>query len=68
MLHASILLAVRPGEVAAEAAKAVELGPDNPVILVRSGLLMLGRGDVEGARSGLFYLCAVSKSGGQASP
>lgn len=51
VLYASILLAVRPGEVAAEAAKAVELGPDDPVILVRAGHLMLDRGDVEGARS-----------------
>lgn len=51
VLYASILLAVRPDDVAAEAAKAVELGPDNPVILVRAGHLMLGRGDLAGARS-----------------
>lgn len=51
VLHASILLAVRPSDVAAEAAKAVELGPDDPVILVRAGQLLLGRGEVEAARS-----------------
>jgi Tfp pilus assembly protein PilF len=57
MLYASILLAVRPNDVAAEAAKAVELGPDNPTILVRAGHLLLGRGQVEAARS-----CAVQAS------
>ncbi|MGN6664280.1 MAG: hypothetical protein ACTHK6_08795 [Solirubrobacterales bacterium] len=54
LLHATILLAFRPGDVAAEAAKAVELGPDDPLILVRAGHLLLGRGDRASARS-----CAV---------
>lgn len=54
VLYASILLAVRPNDVAAEAAKAVKLGPDDPVILVRAGQLLLGRGDDKSARR-----CAV---------
>lgn len=55
--YASILLAIRPNDVAAEAAKAVELGPDNPVILVRAGNMLFDRGDVEAARS-----CALRAS------
>jgi Flp pilus assembly protein TadD len=51
VLYASILLAVRPDDVAAEAAKAVELGPNDPVILVRAGHLLFGRGDRNAARS-----------------
>jgi Flp pilus assembly protein TadD len=51
VLYASILLAARPDDVAAEAAKAVELGPNDPVILVRAGHLLLGRGDRKTARS-----------------
>lgn len=53
LLYASILLAIRPSDVAAEAAKAVELGPDDPVILVRAAHLLLGRGEVEAARAHL---------------
>jgi Flp pilus assembly protein TadD len=45
LLYATILLEFRPDEVAAEAAKAVELGSDNPSILVRGGSLLLSRGD-----------------------
>jgi Tfp pilus assembly protein PilF len=51
LLHATILLTIRPDDVAPEAAKAVELAPDNPAILVRAGHLLLHRGDHEGARS-----------------
>jgi Flp pilus assembly protein TadD len=51
VLHASILLAVCPSDVAAEAARAVELGADDPLILVRAAQLLLGRGEVEPARS-----------------
>jgi tetratricopeptide (TPR) repeat protein len=51
LLHASILLAFRPKDVAAEATKAVELGPDDAVILVRAAYLLLGRGEAEVARS-----------------
>jgi Flp pilus assembly protein TadD len=51
LLYAGILLVFKPEEVAAEAAKAVELGPDDPVILVRAGHLLLSRGDREIARS-----------------
>jgi hypothetical protein len=48
---ASILLASRPNDVAAEAAKAVELGPDDPVIQVRAGHLLRGRGEIDTARA-----------------
>jgi Flp pilus assembly protein TadD len=51
LLHATILLMIRPDDVAPEAAKAVDLAPDNPAILVRAGHLLLHRGDREAARS-----------------
>lgn len=51
LLYAAILLIPRPDDVAVEAAKAVELGPDDPVILVRAGHLLLGSGDRETAQS-----------------
>jgi tetratricopeptide (TPR) repeat protein len=51
LAYASILLPFRPNEVVAEAAKAVELGPDDPLILVRAAHLMFDRGQVEAARS-----------------
>jgi Flp pilus assembly protein TadD len=51
VLYALILLVFRPEDVAAEAAKAVELGPDDPIILVRAGHLLLDRGDRETAQS-----------------
>lgn len=50
MLYASILLEFRLDDVASEAAKAAALGPDDPVIQVRAGHLLLGRGDREAAR------------------
>lgn len=40
VLYASILLASRPEDVGAEAAKAAELGSDDPVTLVRAGSLL----------------------------
>jgi Flp pilus assembly protein TadD len=46
LLYASILWAVRPEDVAVEAGKAVELGPDDPSILVRAAHLQLSRGQV----------------------
>lgn len=49
-LYASILLAFRPEDVASEAAKAVELDPDNPWILVGSGHHLLFGGEQEAAR------------------
>jgi Flp pilus assembly protein TadD len=51
LLYASILLAFRPEDVAVEAAKAIELGPDDPSILVRAAHLLLQRGEVRAARS-----------------
>lgn len=51
LLYANILLAFRPQDVAAEAAKAVELGPDNPEILVGAGHRLLFGGNIETARS-----------------
>lgn len=51
LLYATVLLVFNPDEVAAEVSKAVELGPDDPVILVRAGHLLLSRGDRKAARS-----------------
>lgn len=51
LLYATILIAFRPEDVPAEAAKAVELGPDDPKILVRAGHRLLFGGQVEAARS-----------------
>jgi len=51
LLYATTLLECRPDDVAAEAVKAVELGPDDPVILVRAASLLLNRGRPEVARS-----------------
>jgi Flp pilus assembly protein TadD len=51
LLYAAVLLVFRPDDVAAEAAKAAELGRDDPVILVRAGHLLLATGDRETARS-----------------
>jgi predicted Zn-dependent protease len=50
LLYASILLGFSPDKVAAEAARAVELAPDDPVILVRAGHLMLSRREFKTAR------------------
>jgi Flp pilus assembly protein TadD len=49
--YATILLAFRPDDVAAEAAKAAELGFDDPRILVGAGHRLLFGGDIEAARS-----------------
>lgn len=54
LLFASSLSVFQPENAAREAAKAVELGSDDPVILVRAGHLLLGSGDHKTARS-----CAV---------
>lgn len=51
LLYASILAAFQPDDVAAEAAKAVELAPSDPVILVRAAHLVLDREDLETAHS-----------------
>lgn len=50
LLYATILLEFRPDDVASEANRAVELAPDNPLILVRAGSLLLSR-DRQAARS-----------------
>jgi len=49
--YASILLDFRPEDVAAEAARAVELAQDDPATLVRAGHLLVHRGDRETARA-----------------
>ena len=54
LLNASVLTALRPDDVIAEAAKAVELAPNDLGTLVRAGHLLLSNGDREAARS-----CAV---------
>jgi Flp pilus assembly protein TadD len=51
LLYATALLAFGPDGVATEAAKAAELGNDDPAILVRAGHLLLGNGDRDAARS-----------------
>jgi len=51
VLYASILVIVRPDDATGEAAKAVELGPDEPAVLVRAAHLMLNRGEAETARN-----------------
>jgi Flp pilus assembly protein TadD len=48
---ASIYLEFRPDQGRSEAAKAAELGADNPSVQVRAGNLLLGEGDVDGARA-----------------
>lgn len=50
LLYATSLLEIEPERVAREATKAVDLSPDDPVILVRAGHLLLSR-DREAARS-----------------
>lgn len=49
--YVPILREIRPDDVAAEAAKAAELGPDDPVVLVRAGQILINEGDREAARS-----------------
>jgi Flp pilus assembly protein TadD len=51
LLYASVLLVIRPDDVAVEAAKAVELDPEEPAILLRAAHLMLNRGELETARA-----------------
>lgn len=51
LLYATILLVFKPEDVAAEASKAVDLSPHDPLILVRAAHLMLHMGNHEGARS-----------------
>lgn len=50
LLYATALLEIRPEDVAPEAAKAVELGPDDPLILVRAGQLLIGKRQLETAQ------------------
>jgi Flp pilus assembly protein TadD len=50
LLNATVLMALRPDDVAAEAVKAAELAPDDPATLVRAGHVLLGK-DREAARS-----------------
>ena len=51
LLYATLLLEFRPDEVATETAKAVELDPDDPAVLVRAANLMIGAAEVEAARA-----------------
>ncbi len=51
LLYATALLAFRPDDVVSQAAKAVELDPNDPGLLVRAAHLVLNRGDVAAARS-----------------
>ena len=50
VLLASINLEFRPDQVGTQATIASELGADIPSIQVRAGHLLLGRGDLDGAR------------------
>lgn len=51
LMYASALLMFRPEDVLSQLKKAVELSPNDPVILVRAGNQMLNEGDIEAARS-----------------
>lgn len=51
LLYALTLLTFRPQAVASELTKAVELGRDDPVILVRAGHQLLSEGEIAAARS-----------------
>jgi tetratricopeptide (TPR) repeat protein len=50
LLYATALLASQPDAVASEATKAVDLSPNDPLILVRAASLLLNRGKTEAAR------------------
>lgn len=50
VLYATMCLEFRPDDVVPEATRAVELGQDNPSILVRAGSLLLNRGDRKSAQ------------------
>jgi tetratricopeptide (TPR) repeat protein len=51
LLYATILLAVRPDDVPSEIAKAVELAPEDPMILVRAASLMFDRRQLDAAHT-----------------
>lgn len=51
LLYVPMLTEIRPDDIAREAAKAVELGPDDPVVLVRAGHILLNEGDHDAASS-----------------
>jgi len=53
LLYATVLLEYGPEQVAAEAAKAAELGRDEPRILVSAAGLMFNRGEVAKAKTWL---------------
>lgn len=50
LLYATSLLDVRPDDVVPEAIKAVELAPNDAMMLTQAASLILNRGDVEAAR------------------
>jgi predicted Zn-dependent protease len=50
LLYASNLLAIRPEDAAAEAIKAVELDPEEPILLVRAASLLVGMKHFDSAR------------------
>lgn len=58
LLYATVLMVLQPDQVARHAAKAVELEPDEPAILVRAANLMMSRKEVERAR---FYAARASE-------
>jgi len=51
LLLATLYLELRPNEVAAQVAKAAELGSTDPTVQVRAGHMFLNAGDVEAARA-----------------
>lgn len=61
LLYATLLLEFRPDDVATEAAKAIELAPDDPIILVRAGGLLLNREKYDAARSCLEHARELAK-------
>jgi predicted Zn-dependent protease len=63
LLYASNLLAIRPEDAAAEAIKAVELDPEEPILLLRAASLLFTMKHVDSAREYATRARALAPSG-----